>query len=253
MESMESKQPQKQFLASESHQRIPSKSSQNETQPQQLSSSDASACAADFSTRHTTDSYKLSPKKPRENEVNATSSNQHYRNTQKRQKKHDWSDDYSRRPNVPFEVSKLTRVARWLVLIWGIVLAAILVLSYPVLPETIPVHFGIMGTPNGWGSRAMVLLFALVILALTVFIFVLLGVNPRKFNYPVDVTEENAAQLYAESLRLCSWVGLCMQLIFTAIVCMVFSIPTTKWLVLLGVVLLFAGIINATIRMKRLA
>jgi len=54
--------------------------------------------------------------------------------------------------------------------------------SYPNLPETIPVHFGLSGEADGWGSRWMIFLMpviATLIVAVDWFIFMRLEGSPK--------------------------------------------------------------------------
>ncbi|MBS1790416.1 MAG: DUF1648 domain-containing protein [Acidobacteria bacterium] len=54
--------------------------------------------------------------------------------------------------------------------------------SYPSLPETIPVHFGISGEPDNWGGRWMIFLLptiASLIVALDLFLFTRLEGTPK--------------------------------------------------------------------------
>jgi uncharacterized membrane protein len=80
------------------------------------------------------------------------------------------------------------------------VLAAILVplFSYQLLPKTIPSHFGFTGKSDAWGD--VHLLFILPAFSLILFL-ALTGMRrfPHLFNYPVRITEENAARQYCLS------------------------------------------------------
>lgn len=87
-----------------------------------------------------------------------------------------------------------------LLLLVGLVVGAIV--SYNVLPERIPVHFDINGTPDRWGSRSTVFM-------IPVIGFVVYGImtgagmlKPWYWNIPVAVTEENAFRLY----RATAWM-----------------------------------------------
>lgn len=63
------------------------------------------------------------------------------------------------------------------------------------LPDTIPIHFGINGKPDAWGTKISI--FMVPVISLVLFIGLsILNKFPEKFNYPVKITEENATQLY---------------------------------------------------------
>ena len=78
----------------------------------------------------------------------------------------------------------------------GLLLHSLAILgSWNLLPESIPVHFNFAGVTNAWGNRSdLVLLFGLsvlVYLSLT-----RLGRYPHKFNYPWQITQDNAKRQY---------------------------------------------------------
>ena len=69
------------------------------------------------------------------------------------------------------------------------------------LPDTIPVHFNAAGNPDGFGSRT-----TLWILPLTgAFMYILMTIVeafPHIYNFPVEITEENAPAQYRLATRL---------------------------------------------------
>lgn len=69
------------------------------------------------------------------------------------------------------------------------------------LPSRVPIHFNVSGQPDGWGGRATLL----VLPAIGVLAFcglTVLARVPRRFNYVVQITPENAAAEYAAGARL---------------------------------------------------
>jgi uncharacterized membrane protein len=79
----------------------------------------------------------------------------------------------------------------------GLLLHVLLVLAtWNLLPESIPVHFDFAGQPDAWGARTELL----IMLGLNVLVYVgstWLTRYPQKFNYPWKITEHNAARQYA--------------------------------------------------------
>jgi len=72
---------------------------------------------------------------------------------------------------------------------------------YNQLPETIPTHFNAAGEPDAYGDKAA--LFLLV--GIGVFVFALLRYfqnKPHLYNYPTEITEENAAVYYTKAMRM---------------------------------------------------
>jgi uncharacterized membrane protein len=67
--------------------------------------------------------------------------------------------------------------------------------SYSSLPETVPLHFGLTGKADAWGSKK-VLLFLFFLTCLLQFGLSWLSQYPHKFNYTVTITTSNAATQY---------------------------------------------------------
>ena len=75
------------------------------------------------------------------------------------------------------------------------------ILQYPQLPATIPTHFNLEGKPDGYGSKASILLLP-VIGAVLFGGMPILNKYPHIFNYLYTVTEENAERQYRSATRL---------------------------------------------------
>jgi uncharacterized membrane protein len=92
------------------------------------------------------------------------------------------------------------------VAIAGLIAALVIsIYGWHVLPNTIPVHFGFDGRPNGWGSKAIVWLFP--ILGLIDYIAMTWLVRyPHTFNYAVPITEQNAARQYQIACSMLNWM-----------------------------------------------
>jgi uncharacterized membrane protein len=67
--------------------------------------------------------------------------------------------------------------------------------SWPLLPETIPHHFGASGKPDAWGSKWTLWLLPGISLVLYIGLTVL-SRYPHIYNYPWPITEKNAAAQY---------------------------------------------------------
>lgn len=91
---------------------------------------------------------------------------------------------------------------------------ALTVSSMGALPTRIPTHFGFDGSPDGWGGKDSLLL--LPILS-AVFYAGLTALErfPWVYNYPVEITEENASGQYRVGRLLVEW----MKLVVLAIYC----------------------------------
>ena len=73
--------------------------------------------------------------------------------------------------------------------------------AWSSLPERVPVHFGPHGQVDRWGGRSNMLLLP-VLGTISYALFSLLERVPHIYNYPVRVTEQNAAELYLAGRRL---------------------------------------------------
>lgn len=77
--------------------------------------------------------------------------------------------------------------------------------SWDSLPETIPLHFGLSGEPNGWGSKATILILPAVAVLLEI-VLTVVDRYPHTWNYPVPIKEENAKTQYQIGRSLLAWV-----------------------------------------------
>jgi len=78
----------------------------------------------------------------------------------------------------------------------GLLLHVLLILgTWNLLPESIPVHFNFAGEADAWGDRSDLLwLFGLSLLVYAGLTW--LGRYPHKFNYPWQITPNNAERQY---------------------------------------------------------
>jgi len=86
------------------------------------------------------------------------------------------------------------------------------------MPDTVPIHYKLDGEPDGFGSKWILWIIPVINLGM----FYLLGKAPnfdvRNFNYPVPVTEKNAAIQHRIALELIAHVRLiiCILLAYVA-------------------------------------
>lgn len=110
-------------------------------------------------------------------------------------------------------IDKVMEIAGWLFVITACILAFY---YYYKLPEVIPVHFDITGKPDRYSSKAY--LFFLPVLALILFTgMTWLNKYPHVFNYPVNITPENAERHYRFSTRMLRFVKMVLAFIFCLI------------------------------------
>lgn len=89
-----------------------------------------------------------------------------------------------------------------LVVLWVIPLA-----YWTELPEILPVHFNFNGTPDSFGGRTSIW-FLPVLASILVSVFSFLNKVPHMFNYPVQITMQNASRLYALGIRMINLIKL---------------------------------------------
>lgn len=115
------------------------------------------------------------------------------------------TDKQANRPILSIPRSPAAAVLDIVAAAGAVLSVALPVQSWKALPPVIPVHFGLSGMPDGWGAKAILWLFP----ALSAAIYVGLTVMsrfPHTFNYPVPITEENAARQYQIACELLSWL-----------------------------------------------
>lgn len=153
------------------------------------------------------------------------------------------------RPRIAPAIGPVWRILRWASLIAAIAISVTFLVAYPSMPEIVPIHFDFNGEPDSFGAKTSVFALIAIMLALTLLIF-WLAARPRIVNYPVPVTADNAARLYALSYQLLVLVGVGMQLIYAGITAALFSSPIT-WLLWVGLAVLLVSPVIAIVLMVR--
>lgn len=88
-----------------------------------------------------------------------------------------------------------------------------MVTSFSALPQQIPTHFNGAGEADGFGSKN--LLFILPAIGLLLFFgLTFMRKSPHSFNYPVAITEENAAQKYRLAITMVNVLKYVTTLLF---------------------------------------
>ena len=100
-----------------------------------------------------------------------------------------------------------TVAALWFLILW----------KYSSLPETIPTHFNGAGRPDGYGGKGTLLM--LPVIGTVLFVsMTILNRFPQIFNYPTNITVENAARQYANATRMMRFLKFAIVLVFSIIV-----------------------------------
>lgn len=105
------------------------------------------------------------------------------------------------RPIIPIKLTDIDKtIERFCIaLSLGIAIGSILV--YVKLPDTIPVHFNMQGEADRYGSKAVIFIFPVIALILYL-VLTKLNKYPHIFNYPTEITPENAEVQYTLATRL---------------------------------------------------
>ncbi|MFP5437749.1 MAG: DUF1648 domain-containing protein [Bacteroidia bacterium] len=91
-----------------------------------------------------------------------------------------------------------------------------LVVSYSSLPDVIPTHYGGSGKADGFGDKISIL--GLPIVATILYIGItILNRFPHVFNYPSEITPENAVSQYTIMTRMMRWLKLVVVIIFGSV------------------------------------
>jgi uncharacterized membrane protein len=118
-----------------------------------------------------------------------------------------------KRPRIKVPIKPIDWIIECLGLIILLVLIIMPIYYYNSLPDEIPTHFGINGHPDNFGGRSNILTPSIIGFALFVAMS-LLNRYPHIFNYPVQVTEDNAERLYRISTRAIRILKLILMIIF---------------------------------------
>lgn len=117
------------------------------------------------------------------------------------------------RPKISVKLSRIDILFEILGVVCLFGLWLIPTLYYPDLPETIPTHFDGKGNPDAYGGRLSI--FEMPVIATVLFVgLTVLNRFPHIFNYPVEITAENAPRQYQMATEMIRLLNLSMVLIF---------------------------------------
>jgi len=107
----------------------------------------------------------------------------------------------STRPSIRIRLKTIDWIIEVLALICLAVLFILPLLSIGDLPDQIPAHFNSAGEPDGFSSARSIWILPVTGL-ITWMLLTLAGYFPRIYNYPVQITPENAEVQYQAATRL---------------------------------------------------
>jgi len=106
-----------------------------------------------------------------------------------------------KRPRIDIPSSTAEKMTEYASLL-GIVFILWTLFSYwSGLPDEIPIHYGLTGDPDSYGAKATLFILPLITVILYAG-FTILRKYPHVYNYPVEITQENAGIQYSLALKL---------------------------------------------------
>ena len=153
---------------------------------------------------------------------------------------------------------RLLEAVALLALLASLTLTADALFGPHALPGRIPTHFDIAGEADAWGNPRMLLLLPLISLGLYA-MMTFLSRRPASFNYPAPVTAQNRARMHQLATGMLAWLKAEVLVLFALI--QFFAIRTARvaanvlprWLMPVGLVLIFAAVLWHIRAMRRAA
>lgn len=129
--------------------------------------------------------------------------------------------------------------------------------QYSQLPEKIPIHFNLKNEVDGWGNRNSIFILPIISFFQTIGL-IILNYFPHTFNYPIQITEENAQKQYRLATQLIRQLNLFITFVFAVGVYEIVETATLKtspfgsWFVPVFIGLIFLPIVIYFIRARRI-
>jgi uncharacterized membrane protein len=124
-----------------------------------------------------------------------------------------YNKNLAERPKIRPEKEPFDLILEVAGLIAVVIMVVFTAVKFPQLPETIPTHFNAAGEPDGFGSRMTIWLLPSISVIMFAGLYALTLV-PWIWNYPVNITPENAQRLYSHGTRSMRLLSLVLVLMF---------------------------------------
>ena len=132
------------------------------------------------------------------------------------------------RPRIQPSLTVFDKRIEQLSVLFLVLLTGLSVYVFIKTPDIIPVHFGISGKPDSYGSKWALIILPVVGLG-SYLLLTMLNRYPHIFNYPVTITEQNAEKQYAVATRMLRCIKLAILVLLVMIV--LFTYLTTLGIV----------------------
>ena len=117
------------------------------------------------------------------------------------------------RPQMKLELTKIDKAMELIGWVSLVIIWCFLIISFKNLPNSIPTHFNGVGKANGFGGKATI--FNLPVIATILFVgLTILNKFPHFYNYPTDITKDNALIQYTNATRMIRYLKLIIVIIF---------------------------------------
>lgn len=117
------------------------------------------------------------------------------------------------RPKLVVPVTRLERGLNGITLLILMGTIVYIFMQWTYLPSHMPIHFNAKGEADGWGSRRVLL----IIPAFSLLLYIglaKLARYPHLYNYPIEITEQNAESQYVMARQLICWMKLEVIMLF---------------------------------------
>lgn len=117
------------------------------------------------------------------------------------------------RPKIKLELTTIDKTFE--ILGWVSILAfwVLTITNYTNLPDTIPTHYNGAGQADGFGGKESILTLPLIATILFVGLTIL-NKFPHAFNYPTNITADNALRQYTNATRMIRYLKFIIVFIF---------------------------------------
>jgi len=129
------------------------------------------------------------------------------------------------RPRIHLTLSPLDKIIESTGVAFFVLLWLITIYSFARMPDQVPSHFNFSGKVDSYSGKWN--LIVLPIIASVIYIAISqLGKYPHIFNYPVQITEQNAPRQYAIATRMLRLLKVMILVIFSLIIWFVYLTST---------------------------
>lgn len=120
------------------------------------------------------------------------------------------------RPKINIELDPIDKAMEMIGIIGLLILIVLPIYFFDKLPDTIPIHYGAKGKPDGYGGKAMI--WTLPLIGIVMY-FGMRWLNkfPHTFNYPQKITEDNAIRLYTFATKMMRTLNVIITCVFALI------------------------------------